>query len=1657
MDEIYEEPQQDSPLYTLDDYEQIPASPKEVSPILQGISSLATGKLSVGPVDSSNLLNETYRQVAEQNQNTNRILAEKAAGEGDIDRVGMIIQDMHNRNNELNAQIENRVARMREVATAAFENIAFTNLGVSYNNTPEQIAIATENMANNVTVAAVMEEYEKKYGGFARSAGTVLQGLTPLVVGRPSALGGEAERLAPGKGSKIFWGDSLRALKDVYKDLGSEAERVDFIRTMQKNLENTWSMTGEDAFSVVKQIVQDEEESMASNVFNTAEPVIGVLPVVSAVAKSAKMLSAANKLAKANKVINSESAIANAGGKSILIDSAVSSLRQQAISGVVKEVTGIQTIQDIGKLTGIAASKLLPDAITTASGKVQKQILKNVDDTVKSLKQTIGIKNIRDDELNFALKEIERTYDKAIDPSIHLVTIGRLEDDPLSTIATILRGTKNGEMFLTKEAAEEYIKLVDPSGKRGFTLVQDKANNTYRFSEQTKKAMILERDAKQAKLLELQSKQGEVVSAKTGADAKLPKDLAGAKPNYAIGANKFSLQFDNDIDKSAFIISQTKKSKRDADYVQWLKNTTGWSGAEIDAHGERVRNAIRSLANTSSPGNLKIPSEVQKTDLWKTQAVSDNTEEISKLESSIGLLEDRLKAAKDIENGLSAGWLIEEKVKKTIDISSLGKFKEEDIQSMMRFAAGDLALGASKEVYEGRLIGVMAESRYRELLTNMVSPVSKLNKQDRITLNNVLVLGDKQGKVFNSVELRGQGLISDEGQTAYFAVRAARDISWSLKNDAAAKSFNLKGWRQIWHPALKEYESELDGFKLFGKETARNDVLNKNAFDPNTKESIRLTGSKLAELEARGFKVIEFDTPVPLGGVERKRIVVNANGLEINEIKQVIPYRTGEFSRMYNDEYFVRLNGKKLVDDVEEDVSLTHRTAKNVSDANKYAKAYNEMVDLFKAGTLDEKAAAKMQAYGWEPAELIDHISKNRNLYAKVNYTRTQDDYLDALNSYSRNFTSKRGEHIKDVEGNETNIADPLDALAAEIGNTAYMASHTEWLDVNIKRWHETAKGILPSEYSNLTPEQAFSRYMRTKGTYVGQDQTERFVRRVADQIAEGMKVNDKESRTVLGVMRTITEGIDTLSDGKFETVGIKMRQADYVSWAKTYSFHAVFGFNPVQLLVQGLNAANAIIVSPTHGLKAARSYSFYRAALTSDNVEVWKNIAKVNKWASLGFGSEDEFVRTMQMINRSGIIANLNTSSLYGMELGKYSLTKGFLSRISKASSFFFREGEEASRIVSFDIARREWIAANPGKIWDSNEALREILVRQDILTGTMTNANAAWWQKGVASIPMQFMQFPVKFALNIANGIMGGGRTLTRGEALKLLGGNFLLFGSAGLLGTTLAQSIFGENIEELDEETRLGLSQGLISYAVNAVSSSFDEEGKGVKLAIGDRFNPLNTYTDMVKGLFSAQDPGIFETLTGAFGGAMTRTGKAFSNITDLYLYDDEMSTEKLGETVKMLSMISSVGNNYFQGEMAENLWNQKVSRGIGQYRFEDKELFFQKYLGIKPATATDFYSQMEGKSEYDKRMKKEAERLTDLRIKALEAYNRGDDSTGKMYTNMVRVFRTSHKIGDLNNIEKSAKQLGIFTRQEELKIEYLMSQPITSQKMTFQITN
>ena len=89
--------------------------------------------------------------------------------------------------------------------------------------------------------------------------------------------------------------------------------------------------------------------------------------------------------------------------------------------------------------------------------------------------------------------------------------------------------------------------------------------------------------------------QEEVDAVAEGVRERLPRELRGAKPRYGYRGANYTVAFADDTALALYITAQARKSKRDADYRQFLRDQ-GLSDSEIEAGGQAVREQLKKQA-----------------------------------------------------------------------------------------------------------------------------------------------------------------------------------------------------------------------------------------------------------------------------------------------------------------------------------------------------------------------------------------------------------------------------------------------------------------------------------------------------------------------------------------------------------------------------------------------------------------------------------------------------------------------------------------------------------------------------------------------------------------------------------------------------------------------------------------------------------------------------------------------------------------------------------------------------------------------------------------------------------------------------------------------------------------------------------------------------
>jgi hypothetical protein len=288
---------------------------------------------------------------------------------------------------------------------------------------------------------------------------------------------------------------------------------------------------------------------------------------------------------------------------------------------------------------------------------------------------------------------------------------------------------------------------------------------------------------------------------------------------------------------------------------------------------------------------------------------------------------------------------------------------------------------------------------------------------------------------------------------------------------------------------------------------------------------------------------------------------------------------------------------------------------------------------------------------------------------------------------------------------------------------------------------------------------------------------------------------------------------------------------------------------------------------------------------------------------------TEQQFDEMVQYMDRSGrfqidqTIAEIN---------GSYDMSRSITGyNIREKGRVFFNEGERVVRLMATNVSYREFRLKFPDVDISTDAGYRLmdefITHRADVLTLNMTSASAAGWQKGLLSIPTQWLSYNARmlenlyFGRNLERGLKIGedGKLIQftgLGERERLALGQLAFYGAAGYgLGGPMNALIDKYSID-MDPEVYTLLRYGMADYLMSELTGV--QTGLGGRLAVGEGL------VDFVKDLTTES---FVETIGGPSATIAVDAGKAgISLIGSLTTLNP---TIVLGEFNKVMRNISS----------------------------------------------------------------------------------------------------------------------------------------------------
>ena len=307
----------------------------------------------------------------------------------------------------------------------------------------------------------------------------------------------------------------------------------------------------------------------------------------------------------------------------------------------------------------------------------------------------------------------------------------------------------------------------------------------------------------------------------------------------------------------------------------------------------------------------------------------------------------------------------------------------------------------------------------------------------------------------------------------------------------------------------------------------------------------------------------------------------------------------------------------------------------------------------------------------------------------------------------------------------------------------------------------------------------------------------------------------------------------------------------DPYAFIRGMTFHPNFGFlNPDSAIIQASGVINA--ATRTNPAEAARAVSLYKAVrgvLINPTEENIKEVFKRSLAANL-VSDEKEFREIVNYLRDSGwlqIHDNVALGSAQSVRVTKPGL---YRQALGNASSFGYREGNILNHIVSTNIAYREFRAIPKNKNLDitkgfgKTEFERFMAYRVEDLSGSMSMASAAPWQRGLPSLALQYMSQPIRATEDMFIG------RLNPNERALFLTQQLALFGASGTVPTAIGASylldgLWNKEEKPMDRDLYTTVRWGLLDYTLSNLIGEYT--------SMSNRLAPGVAILDLVKNMY------------------------------------------------------------------------------------------------------------------------------------------------------------------------------------------------------------
>lgn len=830
-----------------------------------------------------------------------------------------------------------------------------------------------------------------------------------------------------------------------------------------------------------------------------------------------------------------------------------------------------------------------------------------------------------------------------------------------------------------------------------------------------------------------------------------------------------------------------------------------------------------------------------------------------------------------------------------------------------------------------------------EPLGNLLRPA---NKKKLAKVDNALMQGDEwknsdgtRGTVFNVEQLKTRFKLDDQEISAYYRVNRLYNNIWRIRNHEKRQEMVGLGYKNLnfSRTGEKTYGKPFENATTASGSLRTNNINYVYDTDLDKMIDVKSSGENFFKTAYENDKVIiKLDESYDIGGDRGNARYILSSKDEVSELPQeVLSKKEGYVPRVYKTNvYFAKEMIEKTVDmDKKETVEKTLRFFDNKKEGEAYVQGIidDELADItdpIARAQLEEQLKVKYQLRSDRESEILAAQSGEVGHGSGGLYTgaRAQDDILFGLN------------------GDKAERVNSFEALTRNIGNLSRYTSINQWRLGLEQRWVNTANEMFRKKGIDKRVTQ-----LERLDTIAESVDEIRFLNRMHDQIRDWQNFPTESER----FFQTAVQNMYDFAKGRGWNRTAKMlgnlRDKDPVSAARATAFHSLLGwFNPAQFWVQaqGMSIAYSLGLGKYAGRSMANAMALRALGEGATSTGRISAVSKGARFLSAkGAYEAEDLSKLHELWKKTGYQDSVVQTADHAAAAKGYGVTMDAIKRTADKGLIFYRQGELMNRSFSFTIAVERWMEKSGKGIQDiTDNALKAIMDDANNMMLNMTRANRASWQKGLPSLPTQFLQVTTKFleTATMAN------RQFDKSEVGRMLLGQLALYGTAGIpivgggvgIAGMLATEIFGMDQQDIDNNPAIVKTindgfWGLVAY-----------QAFGVDIELSSRGSLLRGVGDFVDNWF-IQESTITEKLLGAFGSTQTNFVDSF--IRELRPFTiqgaSEIDFEDVGSLLvnPVLNSISTWNNAkkaYYMRRMGE-IYNRRgrvVARG--NYDFLDQ---------------------------------------------------------------------------------------------------------------------